>query len=124
MAFSASNVLESNLGSTERAKLNLAGGDWLFVTPSNTDYTIRQYIPRATRFDNIYFKTASGTCTLAVKLDGTNITGWSALNVTSTEGTAAASGANTAAAGVTLSVTVSANSNADRLSITIVGETT
>lgn len=67
---------------------------------SATTYVINTYATYSYTINGIYgLKHTSGTSTLAVKINGTSVTGLSALSVTSTPQNATASGANTVAVG-------------------------
>jgi hypothetical protein len=63
-------------------------------------------------------KTSSGTCTVQVTIDGTNVTGGS-VSVTSTEASSTATAANAVAVGQTVAIVVSSNSAATDLWVDI-----
>jgi hypothetical protein len=85
---------------------------------TDATYTLDQYATFAYTINSAVYQTASGTITAAVKIDGTNVTGLSALALTSTEGgPTSASGANAVAAGNTVSVALSSNSGAQQVSL-------
>jgi hypothetical protein len=66
--------------------------------------------------------TNAGTCTLALKIGSTNITGLSALSLTSTEGTdTAGTAANDMAGDDKLNATVSSESGVDTIYIRVQG---
>lgn len=82
-------------------------------------FTLHQYASFEYTVDKAYYKTDSGTITAAIKIDGTNITGLSALSLSSTEGNATASGLNTVNVGDTLTVVTSSDSSATNAVITL-----
>ena len=85
---------------------------------SDADFTIDQYASFGYTVDTAVYETGSGTVTANVKINGTSITGLSALSITSTEGgPTTASGGKTLVAGDTLSVTFSSSSAAERISL-------
>lgn len=94
-----------------------------FPEAINDDYPVVLYMPsRGGTLSTIRYKTQGGSCTLRATLDATTITSWGSLSVTSTEGSAAATGANTFSGGETLSFNVSSASSIDMLQIVIEGE--
>jgi hypothetical protein len=89
---------------------------------SPTDSTA--YLPLMnTRFPltikSLTAKTDAGTCTVAIKINGTNVTSLSAVAVTSTEATTDATAANTMAIGDDLTITPSSVSGVGWLYINI-----
>lgn len=62
---------------------------------------------------------SGGTVTAAVKINGTAVTGISAVSVSSTPATATATAANTYAAGATVEITLSANASAKNVRWTL-----
>lgn len=89
----------------------------IIKAPANQDYRIVEYIPYGLTVTRFTVKTASGTCTAALKVNSTTVTGGS-LSASSTQSTAAISTGNTAVASDAMVLTVSANSNAVDLSFT------
>jgi hypothetical protein len=74
-------------------------------------YTMVTYAPFSFVIDGIYgLKTTSGTATLAVKINGTSVTGLSSLSVTSSAQNATASAANVVAVGDAITFVVSSGS--------------
>jgi hypothetical protein len=65
------------------------------------------------------YKTDVGTCTVAVQINGTNITGLSALAVTSTEATTVATAANVVAIGDTVQLVLTSVSGVGYLNVDI-----
>jgi hypothetical protein len=85
--------------------------------PAAGDVTLVYRIPVAARLDDVDFNIASGSLDIAVKKNGTALSGLTAIGVAAT-GTAAAAGAandNDFAAGDKLSITLSAPNAAARL---------
>jgi hypothetical protein len=82
-------------------------------------YILDQYAPTAYTINSLVIKTVSGTCTAAIKIDGTSVTSISAVSVTSSESTANATGANAVSAGNTVTLVISSNSAAADLSFTL-----
>ncbi len=80
--------------------------NWMIEAPTAKTYTIVLQSEVAYTINEVIAQTTSGTCTVAFKIDGTNITGLSAVAVTSTPATTTASAANTIAAGSTLTAVV------------------
>lgn len=72
------------------------------------DFTFSAYMPFAGTLSGLKYKTASGTFTVAVKINGSTVTGLSAVAVSSSSyNTAAASAANTFVAGDVVTGTIS-----------------
>jgi len=94
----------------------------LIETPSDKDYPFIDLNIDGT-IDKVTAKTASGTCTITVKINGVAI-GGSALAVTSTEAFTEHGGSNELTDGDNITVTVSSNSSATDLSISIRGTRT
>lgn len=91
----------------------------LIEAPTAKTYTLCQYATTAGTIQNLIAKLASGTCTLAVKINGTDVTGLAAVAVTSTESTTAATAANAVAVGDTITVVASAISTPADLAIVV-----
>jgi hypothetical protein len=85
----------------------------------DASFTLHQYASFGYIIDKAYYKTDSGTISAAIKINGTNITGLSALSISSTEGSASATAANVVSIGDTVSVTTSSNSSAVNTAITL-----
>jgi len=86
----------------------------LLDTGANNEYVMVQDASFGFTIVKAYYKTASGTITANVKINTTSVTSLSALGLTSSEQNATATGANTVAAGDSVSVTFSSNSSAVR----------
>ena len=88
-------------------------------TAANKSYVLDLKAPYGYTVNALAAKTASGTCTAKLTIDGVDVTGISALSVTSTEASATASAANTVAVDTTLALVVSANATALDLTFTV-----
>ena len=80
----------------------------LIEAPTAKTYTLCQYVTTGGTIQNLIAKLSSGTCTVAIKINGTDVTGLAAVAVTSTESITAATAANTVVAGDTITAVVSA----------------
>lgn len=87
--------------------------------PTAKTYTICQHATTTGTIQNLIAKLASGTCTLAVKINGVDVTGLAAVAVTSTESTTAATAANSVAVGDTITVVASSISSPADLSFVV-----
>lgn len=110
-----------------------AGTDYLNVTATNLvealpgmievptakTYILDQSAAYAYTINTLIVATASGTCTAAVKINGTNVTGISAVSVSSTPATGTASAANSVAIGDKVTLVLSSISSAADLSFTL-----
>jgi len=114
-------LIDDASASAQRATLGLDKFDLTFQISTGEDATfnLHQYAQFAYTIDKAYYKTTSGTITAAIKIDGTDVTSLSALAITSTEGNATASAANTVSVGNTVSVVTTSNSTAVNTSITL-----
>ena len=88
-------------------------------TAANKTYILDLKAPYAYTVNALAAKTASGTCTAKLTIDGVDVTGITALSVSSTEASATASAANAVGVDTTLALVVSANSTALDLSFTV-----
>lgn len=103
----ANNIAENKFG----IQFNLDHG-------IDASFTLDQYAAFPYMIHSAVYQTSSGTITANVKINGTSITGLSALSLTSSEGgPTSATAANSVAVGDTLSVTLSSNSTALKLSL-------
>jgi hypothetical protein len=82
----------------------------MIESPSNKTYILEQYAKVAKTINDLTIINVSGTCTVAIKINGTDVTSLSSVSVSSVETTATATGANTVAVGDTVSLVVSSNS--------------
>lgn len=93
--------------------------DGMVESPSNKTYIVRQYAKYSGTINDATFKTASGTITAAVKINGTNVTTCNGISVTSTASTTTCTAANTFAAGDLITVVTTSNSSGADLSWSI-----
>lgn len=93
-----------------RTNLGIQYEQWpgLVETPSAKTYRIILKSVYALTIESLTIMTVSGTCTVAVKIDGVDVTSLSAVAVTNVEQEVAASGANAVAAGADVTIVVSA----------------
>ena len=96
------------------------GGSWFIEAPTNKTYVVLLKARFAFTITEVTAKTASGTCTVQVTIEGTNVTGGS-VSVTSTEASSTATAANTVAVGNTVAIVVTSNSSAANLQVDIGG---
>ena len=89
--------------------------DFESVEPGDDTITLRLYAHYAFTINELRIKTASGTCTVAVKIDGTDVTGISAVAVSSTEATGTATAANSVSVGQTVTLVISSSSSVANL---------
>ena len=89
--------------------------DFESVEPGDDTITLRLYAHYAFTINELRIKTASGTCTVAVKIDGTDVTGVSAVAVSSTEATGTATAANSVSVGQTVTLVISSSSSVANL---------
>ena len=87
----------------------------LVETAANTTYRLGGPSAFAYTIDSLDVETASGTITVAVKVNGTAVTGLSAVAASSTPASATATAANTVAVGDYLTFVTSSNSGATGL---------
>jgi hypothetical protein len=85
---------------------------------SDGDYLVALNLPKAITITKVTSKSTAGTCTATVKIGSTAL-GGTANSVSTTEQEQAHSTSNTAAAGDDLTVTVSANSSCENMSLMI-----
>lgn len=89
-------------------------------TPTAKTYVLTTQMPYAMTITQVAARLGAGTCTVQVRINGTNVTGGS-VNATTTEATSTATAANTVAAGDIVDVVVTSPSSAADLSVTING---
>ncbi len=82
-------------------------------------YTLDLACAFAGTINTLNIKTVSGTCTVALKINGVDVTSISAVSVSSVLSTATASGANTLAAGNTITLVVSSVSTPVDMAFTL-----
>ncbi len=98
----------STTAATARVALGVAVEqfNWMIEAPTAKTYTIILQSEVAYTVNEVICQTTSGTCTVAFQIGGVNITGLSAVAVTSTPATTTATAANSIAAGATLTAVV------------------
>lgn len=89
--------------------------DGFIEVPTNKSYTVMAAAKVPFTINNLTIKTSGGTCTVAVAINGVNVTGLGALAVTSTVQTVNATALNTVALANKITFTVSANAAAANL---------
>lgn len=93
--------------------------NWFIETPYDRTYTLDQYAKYGYTVEDVTIITSSGTCSIAFKIDGTDITGLSAVSASSVESTSTATAAKTVAVGNTLTAVVSSSAAPDSLAIAL-----
>ena len=86
---------------------------------ADKDYTLDAYAAFGYTINSLAIKTGSGTCNATVKINGTAVTGISAIGVTSRVGVYTASGANTVTAGQRVIVTLDTTAAATDIELTL-----
>jgi len=84
-----------------------------------TTYTIELYANYAYTINELKIISGAGTCTAALKINGTDVTSISAVAVSTTIATATSSGANTVAVGDKITLVTTSNSGLSNLQLTI-----
>jgi hypothetical protein len=98
-------------------KLLAFSPQFTLIAGADDVYPLLEYAQFGFTIDKAYYKTDSGTITAEVSINGTAVTGLSALSLTSTQGSSTATAANTVTAGDKVAITLSSNSSADTVSI-------
>ena len=88
-------------------------------TADDKTYVLDLKAPYAYTINSLAAKTASGTCTAKLTIDGTDVTGITALAVSSTEDFDDATAANAVSVGDTVALVISSNSTALDLQFTV-----
>jgi len=83
----------------------------LYEAPEVKTYTMWQYVTKAGTIASFIGKTASGTLTCTIKVDGVTVTGLSGIAITSTESTTPATANNAIEIGQTITMQVTAVSS-------------
>lgn len=89
------------------------------LSPVNGTYTLDLTATEGFTINTLYTQLSSGTLTLAVQINGTNVTGLSAVAVTTTLTTSTATAANTVAIGQKVTLVVSSASSPGTLDFKI-----
>lgn len=84
-----------------------------------TTYTLVLYANYAFTINELKIISGSGTCTAAVQINGTNVTGISAVSVSTTIATGTASGANSVSVGQKVTLVITSPSTLDNLQATL-----
>jgi len=93
--------------------------DGEIASPSNATYTLCFYAYFGFTINSLSIGTDSGTCTVAIQINGTNVTSLSAVSVSSTPSTTSATGANTVTSGQKVTLVVSSNSSSVNLAFSL-----
>lgn len=99
-----------------QAALNVFGWPVFIEFPDNKAYRVCLRSPFAYTINSVTTRSTSGTCTVTVSIDGTNL-GGTANSVTTTESTQAHTSANEVAVDADVTVTVTSNSSAENVAI-------
>jgi hypothetical protein len=120
-----SATITSNSGATSYTlqeiidKLVIGQHNVLLTFPTNSSYTIDEYAAFPYEIQTATVKNGAGTCTLNIAINGTSVTGLSAIAATTTQGTSTATAANAVAAGNRVTITLSSVSGVDTVALTI-----
>lgn len=104
---------------TQLDALKVSSYSGMIESPTDKSFTLDLYAASAATINSLKVITVSGTCTVAVKINGTSVTGISAVSASSTIATGTASAANTVAVGDKITLVVSSNSSAADLQFTV-----
>ncbi len=95
------------------------GGNDINSTIGNNTYTIMLYSEYGCTINELKIISGSGTCTAAVKINGTSVTGISAVSVSSSIATGTASALNTVSSGDKVTLVLSSTSSLNNLQWTL-----
>lgn len=109
-----------DLSTGKAAKTQTWEQSWLIEFPDNKDYRVVVNSALARKITGVTTRSSAGTCTLTVKINTTAL-GGTANSVSSTESTQSHSSANAVSVGDDIVFTVSANSSAENVSVTLTG---
>lgn len=87
--------------------------------PTSKSYILEEYAAASGTINSLRVKLSAGTCTVAVKINGTDVTGLSAVSVTTTQSGTNATAANTFSAGDRITLVVTSPSSAADLSFSL-----
>ncbi len=88
-------------------------------TPTDREYVIEEYSPCAGTINKLVSDLTSGTCTIAIKINGTDVTSLSAVSATSSQLVSTATGAKTYALGDRITAVVSSSATPVKLAMTL-----
>lgn len=89
------------------------------TAPGNRSYIIELSAPFSYTINSLVTQLTAGTCTVAVQIGGTNVTGLSAVAATTTLATTNASAANSVAANAKVTLVISSVSGASELAFSV-----
>lgn len=89
------------------------------VAPTDGSYTLDEYAKYAYTINDFSVITSAGTTTAAVKINGTNVTGLSAVSVSSVQSTTSASAANSVSAAQRVTIVLSSSASPENLAFTL-----
>lgn len=127
-----SDVDTTGVSDNDFLQFNSATGDWepwtwtrtdfisgLIEAPQAKTYVIDQSAAHGYTIDTLIIKSAAGTCTAKLTIEGVDVTGISAVSVSSTEATGTASAANTVSTGDTVALVITSPSTVSDVSFTM-----
>ena len=111
-----------DLESSKADKDQVIFGSWLIETPEDKAYTVVVNCPVGLTITDVTTLTSTGTATVTVSINGTPL-GGDPNSASDTESTESHSSDNEVEPGDSITITVSATSDAESLSVTIAGTT-
>lgn len=118
------------MANTTVSTLNRSANDRLIgvqrnlETPSDSTFSYLTYAPFGFTLSAIKVKLASGTCSLAIQINGVTVTGLSAISCSSSLVTGTATALNTVNQGDRITMVVSSSSSPTKFEATILGSRT
>jgi len=109
-----------SLSAGKAAKTQTAWASWLIPAPEDKDYPVIVNAGEGFTITEVTTKTAVGTATVVVKINGTPL-GGGASSASTSESTVNHASNNVVSAGDDVTITVSGTTNAEDLSVTIKG---
>jgi len=94
--------------------------DFLHEGPTNKTYVLKYKSSFVFTINSLNIVVSTGTCTAAIQINSTNVTGLSTVSVASTLNTATATAANTVAIGDTVSLVISSMVGVQNLQLSLV----